>query len=181
MLWGADVNQRLRVWQDGELIHDEGGDAFPVVPEGGADYRMLLESTPDDPAYRLATSVTSEWEFHARSDVADEALPPLLDTTWDVRGLDPSGSAPGTTRVRVEAGYQDGVRTTRRRSRARACGGRRRRRHLAPGRGDRTGDGVYDATVKAPAGTERVSLKVEAWDAAGATVAKTVVRAYAVD
>lgn len=181
VLWGADVNQRLRVWQDGELIHDEGGDAYPVIPEGGADYRMLLESTPDDPAYRLSTSVTGEWEFHARSDVADGALPPLLDTTWDVRGLDPSGSAPGTTRVRVEVGYQDGAYDTSSVEGARLW--------WSADDGDtwhragvtRAGDGVYDATVKAAPGSEHVSLKVEAWDAAGGSVAKTVVRAYAVD
>jgi hypothetical protein len=45
----------------------------------------------------------------------------------------------------------------------------------------RTGDGAFVATVKAPAGTEHVSLKVEAWDEAGGSVAKTVVRAYTVD
>lgn len=44
----------------------------------------------------------------------------------------------------------------------------------------RTDDGAFVATVRAPAGTEHVSLKVEAWDAAGGSVAKTVVRAYAV-
>jgi subtilisin family serine protease len=181
VLWGADVKQRLRVWQDGAPIHDEGGDAYPVVPEGGADYRMLMESTPDDPAYRLATSVSGEWEFHARSDVDDEARPPLLDTAWDVRGLDASGSAPGTTRVRVSAGYQDGAYDTSQVEGARLWWSSDDGATWHPAEVTRTGDGVYDATVTAPAGTEHVSLKVEAWDEAGATVAKTVVRAYAVD
>jgi subtilisin family serine protease len=181
VLWGAEVNQRLRVWQDGELIHDEGGDAYPVVPEGGADYRMLMESTPDDPAYRLSTSVRSEWEFHARSDVADEARPPVLDTTWDVRGLDPSGSAPATTRVQVGVGYQEGAYDTSTVEGARLWwssddGATWRRAKVTP-----TGDGTFVAAVRAPAGAEHVSLKVEAWDAAGASVTKTVVRAYAVD
>lgn len=180
VLWGADVGLRMRVWQDGELIHDEGGDAFPVVPEGGADYRMLLESTPDDPAYRLATSVTGEWTFHARPDT-DGARPPLLDTTWDVRGLGPSGSAPGTTWVRVHAGYQDGAYDTSKVEGARlwwsADDGDTWRRARAV----RIGDGVYAALVRAPAGTGHVSLRVEAWDEAGASVTKTVVRAYAVD
>ena len=181
VLWGADVNQRLRVWQDGELIHDEGGDAFPVVPEGGADYRMLMESTPDDPAYRLSTSVTSEWEFHARSDVADEALPPLLDTTWDVRGLDPSGSAPASTRVQVDAGYQEGAYDTSSVKGARLWWSADDGATWHRTKVTKTGDGAFVGAVKAPAGTEHVSLKVEAWDAAGASVAKTVVRAYAVD
>lgn len=152
-----------------------------MVPEGGADYRMLLESTPADPAYRLATSVTGEWEFDARSDVGDGALPPLLDTTWDVRGLTPAGVAPGTTRVRVTAGYQDGAYDTSSVKGARlwwsADDGDTWHRATVT----RAGDGVCDATVKAPAGTEHVSLKVEAWDEAGGSVAETVVRAYAVD
>ncbi|WP_129788309.1 S8 family serine peptidase [Promicromonospora panici] len=181
VLWGADVKQRLRVWQDGELIHDEGGDAYPVVPEGGADYRMLMESTPGDPAYRLATSVSSQWKFHARSDVADEAVPPLLDTTWRVHGLKPSGSAPGTTRVRVAVGYQDGAYDMSQVEGARFWWSADDGGTWHQAKVTRTGDGIYDATVKAPAGTEHVSLKVEAWDEAGASVAKTVVRAYAVD
>jgi hypothetical protein len=142
---------------------------------------MRLESTPDDPAYRLATSVTGEWTFHARPDVPDEALPPVLDTTWDVRGLDPSGSAPAATRVRVSAGHQDGAYDTSSVEGARlwwsADDGASWRRATVK----RTGDGAFVATVKAPAGTEHVSLKVEAWDEAGGSVAKTVVRAYAVD
>ncbi|GAB3168675.1 hypothetical protein GCM10027059_31900 [Myceligenerans halotolerans] len=182
VLWGSDIVERLRVWQDGELIEDAPEPyAFPTVPEGGADYRMLLESTPDDPAYRLATSVTGEWTFHARPDVADDARPPLLDTTWDVRGLDPSGSAPGTTWVRVRADHQDGAYDTSEVEGARlwwsADDGDTWRRAKAM----RIGDGTYAALVRAPAGTEHVSLKVEAWDAADATVTKTVVRAYAVD
>lgn len=181
VLWGSDVGERLRVWQDGELIEDFPEPySFPTVPEGGADYRLLYESTPGEPAYRLATSVTAEWEFHARSDVGDEALPPLLDTTWAVRGLDPSGSAPGTTRVRVDAGYQDGAYDTAQVEDARLWwsaddGGTWHRAKVTA-----VGDGAYDATVKAPADTEHVSLKVEAWDEAGATVTKTVTRAYAV-
>ncbi|MBE1877622.1 S8 family serine peptidase [Myceligenerans pegani] len=182
VLWGSDIVERLRVWQDGELIEDVPEPyAFPTVPEGGADYRMLLESTPDDPAYRLATSVTGEWTFRARSDVADDARPPLLDTTWDVRGLDLSGSAPGTTWVRVRADHQDGAYDTSEVKGARlwwsADDGDTWHRTKAL----RIGDGTYAAPVRAPAGTEHVSLRVEAWDAAGATVTKTVVRAYAVD
>jgi hypothetical protein len=180
VLWGAEVGLRMRVWQDGELIHDEGGSAYPVVPEGGADYRMLLESTPADPAYRLSTSVTGEWTFHARSDVANGSLPPLLDTAWDVRGLDASGSAPATTRVRVSAAYQDGAYDASQVEGARLWWSSDDGATWHRAAVTRTGDGVYDATVKAPAGTEHVSLKVEAWDEAGATVAKTVVRAYAV-
>lgn len=182
VLWGSDIVERLRVWQDGELIDDVPEPySFPTVPEGGADYRMLLESTPDDPAYRLATSVTGEWEFHARPDDADEAYPPVLDTTWDVRGLDPSGSAPATTRVRVDAGYPDGAYDTSTVEGARLWwssddGATWRRARVIP-----TGDGTFVAAVKAQAGAEHVSLKVEAWDAAGASVTKTVVRAYAVD
>jgi len=139
-----------------------------------------VSTRDDDPAYRLSTSVTSEWEFHARSDVAEEALPPVLDTTWDVRGLDPSGSAPATTRVRVDAGYPDGAYDTSTVEGARLWwssddGATWRRAKVT-----RTVDGTFVAAVRAPAGAEHVSLKVEAWDAAGASVTKAVVRAYAV-
>jgi subtilisin family serine protease len=182
VLWGSDVGERLRVWQDGELIEDVPEPySFPTVPEGGADYRILYESTPGEPAYRLATSVTSEWTFHARSDVGDDVSPPLLDTTWDVRGVDPSGSAPGTTRVRVDVGHQDDAYDTSQVEGARFWwsaddGGTWHQAKVTT-----TADGAYVATVKAPAGTEHVSLKVEAWDAGGGGVTKTVVRAYAVD
>ncbi|PUB25505.1 subtilisin family serine protease [Promicromonospora sp. AC04] len=182
VLWGSDVGERLRVWQDGELIEDVPEPfSFPTVPEGGADYRMLYESTPGEPAYRLATSVTSEWTFHTRSDVGDDAVPPLLDTTWDVRGLDPSGSAPGTTRVRVETGYQEGAYDTSTVEGLRLWWSADDGATWHKAKVARAGDGVYDATVKAPAGAEHVSLRVEAWDAAGASVSKTVLRAYAVD
>lgn len=179
-LWGADVNLRVRVWQDGELIHDEGGDAYPAVPEGGADYRMLLESTPDDPPYRLATSVTGEWRFRARSGEPDGERPPLLDTRWDVRGLTPAGSAPGTTRVRVTAAHQDGAYDTSAVKGARLWWSTDDGDTWHSARTTRLGAGVYDATVRAGAGATHVSLKVEAWDAAGGRVSKEVVRAYAV-
>ncbi|GAA4704418.1 hypothetical protein GCM10023198_27580 [Promicromonospora umidemergens] len=182
VLWGSDVGERLRIWQDDELVEDVPEPyAFPTVPDGGADYRMLLESTPDDPAYRLATSVTGEWKFHARSDVADKALPPLLDTTWDVRGLDPSGSAPATTRVRVGVGYQEDAYDTSEVEGARLWWSADDGTTWHRAKVTTTRDGTFVAKVKAPAGTEHVSLKVEAWDEAGGSVTKTVVRAYAVD
>ncbi|WP_285100663.1 S8 family serine peptidase [Promicromonospora sp. MEB111] len=182
VLWGSDVALRLRVWQDGELVDDVPDPySFPTVPEGGADYRMLLESTPDDPAYRLATSVSGEWTFHARSDVEANAHPPLLDTAWDVRGLDPSGSAPGTTRVRVTAAHQDGAYDTSAVEDVRLWWSADDGATWHQAKAVRAGEGVYDAAVRAPAGTEHVSLKVEARDAADASVKKTVIRAYAVD
>ncbi|MEV0953963.1 S8 family serine peptidase [Promicromonospora sp. NPDC050249] len=181
VLWGSDVGERLRVWQDGELIEDVPEPySFPTVPEGGADYRLLYESAPGEPAYRLATSVTSEWRFHARSDVGDDVSPPLLDTTWDVRGTDPSGSAPATTRVRVSAGYTDGAYDTSTVEGARLWWSSDDGATWHRAKVTRTGDGTFVAAVRAPAGAEHVSLKLEAWDAAGASVAKTVVRAYAV-
>lgn len=182
VLWGSDVALRLRVWQDGELVDDVPEPySFPVVPEGGADYRMLLESTPDDPAYRLATSVTGEWTFHARPDDAETARPPLLDTTWDVRGLDPSGSAPGTTRIRVTAAHQDGAYDTSPVEDVRLWWSADDGATWHRAKGTTAGPGVLDATVRAPGGTEHVSLRVEAHDAAGGSVRKTVIRAYAVD
>ncbi|MEU4383645.1 S8 family serine peptidase [Promicromonospora sp. NPDC023805] len=182
VLWGSDVGERLRVWQDGELIEDVPEPySFPTVPDGGADYRLLYESTPGEPAYRLATSVTSEWKFHARSDVGDDVSPPLLDTTWEVRGIDPSGSAPATTRVRVSAGYTDGAYDTSTVEGARLWWSADDGATWHRAKVTRTGDGTFVAAVRAPAGAEHVSLKLEAWDAAGASVAKTVVRAYSVD
>ncbi|MGW2094222.1 S8 family serine peptidase [Promicromonospora sukumoe] len=182
VLWGSDVALRLRVWQDGELVDDVPEPySFPTVPEGGADYRMLLESTPDDPAYRLATSVTGEWRFHARSDAAANSRPPLLDTAWDVRGLDPSGSAPATTRVRVTAAHQgeayDASSVEDVRLWWSADDGDTWHRAKAV----RAAEGVYDATVRAPRGADHVSLRVEARDAAGGAVKKTVIRAYTVN
>ncbi|MFJ3404113.1 S8 family serine peptidase [Promicromonospora sp. NPDC090134] len=182
VLWGADVGERLRVWQDGELVDDVPDPySFPTVPEGGADYRVLLESTPGDPAYRLATSVSGEWRFHARSDVAANARPPLLDTAWDVRGLDPSGSAPATTRVRVTAVHQDDAYDPSAVQDVRlwwsADDGATWHRATTV----RTGADVLVASVRAPAGTEHVSLRTEARDAAGGSVRKTVIRAYAVE
>lgn len=182
VLWGSDVGERLRVWQDGELIEDVPEPySFPTVPEGGADYRLLYESTPGEPAYRLATSVTSEWRFHARSDVGDDVSPPLLDTTWDVRGVDASGSAPATTRVRVSAGYTEGAYDTSTVEGARLWWSSDDGATWHRAKVTRTGDGTFVAAVRAPAGADHVSLKLEAWDASGASVTKTVVRAYAVN
>lgn len=112
---------------------------------------------------------------------AHGALPPLLDTTWEVRGLDPSGSAPGTARVQVAAGYQDGAYDTSDVEGARLWWSVDDDGTWHQATVTRSCEGSFVATVKASAGTEHVSLKVEAWDTVGASVAKTVVRAYAVD
>ncbi|MFD6446966.1 S8 family serine peptidase [Promicromonospora sp. NPDC060204] len=182
VLWGSDVALRLRVWQDGELVDDVPEPySFPTVPEGGADYRMLLESTPDDPAYRLATSVRGEWTFHARSDAEANSRPPLLDTAWDVRGLDPSGSAPATTRVRVTATHQDDAYDASAVQDVRLWWSADDGATWHRAKTVRTEAGVLVASVKAPAGTEHVSLRTEARDAAGGAVKKTVIRAYSID
>ncbi|WP_164545076.1 S8 family peptidase [Antribacter gilvus] len=176
-----DAELRFRLWQDGELVA-ENADAFAdvQVPADGARYRMALDAARETPYWALSTDVSTAWEFDTAPLGEEEgATLPLLDVTYDVKGLDVTNSAPRSTTVTLSVAHVVETSGTVERVRAWWSSDDGATWHRAPV--SATGDGVYAAKVKAPRGTDHVSLKVEAWDEAGSTIEQTIVRAYAVD
>ncbi|GGM10019.1 S8 family peptidase [Promicromonospora citrea] len=163
----APGDARLRVWQDGEAVVDDTWTRARVtLPDGGADHRVVLDASHEGPWWATSTQVRTEWTFRA----APGTDPAVLDVGYAVRGLDLRGTAPRTTRVTVSTGPV----TTARLWWSADDGATWHRVPLD------TRHGAHTGVVRAPRGTEHVSLRVDARDAAGGTVRQTVTRAYGV-
>lgn len=179
--FGGDTT-RLRVWQDGALVADDTRPSAQVaVPDGGADHRVVLNAARKATWWDRSTRTRTEWRFHAKPG-GSESEPvqlPALDVAYAVRGMDLTNQAPRRTTATVTVGHQPG-----------SAGARVTEARLwwSPDDGatwhraalERTGAGVYVADLRAPAGTDHVSLRVRAKDRAGAAVTQTLIRAYAV-
>ncbi|GAB3158865.1 S8 family serine peptidase [Myceligenerans halotolerans] len=168
--WGGD-DERLTVWQDGEVVVDDApGWAELTMPPGGADYRVAYQGIPASERWYTATRVTGEWTFHAEPVGEDELVrKELPDVRYDVAGISLQGAAPRRTKVEVEvAGAEDDATVRLWWS---ANGGETWKEA-------RVRNGV--TVVNAPWGTEAVSLRAEVTDAAGNSLRETVERAYTV-
>jgi subtilisin family serine protease len=178
---GYELSDHLRVWQDGTKVIDVDGYLADVpVPAEGADYRVVLDAERDRSWWNRSTRLSTEWTFHAEPSASAEPVDlPVLDVAYDVAGMDLANEAPRRTTATVTVGHQAG-----------STGGTITEARLwwSPDDGDtwrkaalrRTGAGVYTAGLRVPTGTEHVSLRVEAQDAAGAAIEQTVIRAYGV-
>ncbi len=176
------VSEHLRVWQDGTQVADvEDFWADVPVPAEGADYRVALDAERDTSWWNRSTRVSTEWTFHAQPG-GSETEPvdlPVLDVGFAVDGMDLANDAPARTTATVTVGHQAGT-TGSKIVDARFWwspddGATWRKVTLRP-----TGAGGYSADLRVPAGTEHVSLRVEAKDEAGATIKQTVIRAYGI-
>lgn len=168
--WGED-DERLTVWQDGEVVVDDApGWAELTMPPGGADYRVAYRGVSASERWYTAKRVTGEWTFHAEPVGEDELVAKeLLDVRYDVARISLQGAAPRCARVGVEVTGAEGDATVR--------------LWWSANDGEtwteaRIRNGV--AVVDAPWGTEAVSLRAEVTDAAGNTLTETVERAYTV-
>ncbi|WP_328726969.1 S8 family peptidase [Streptomyces sp. NBC_00259] len=158
--------------------NDEPGQGVFDVPGRGQWYELTSTAHRDHPEWTLGTHVTDTWRF--RSEHTREERPlPLLDTRYDMAGLDGDNSVPedrvftfglgfgrqagahgaDVDRVSVQYSTDDGATW-----RAAKVRGR---------------DGVRQVTVPALK-TGWVSLRVSAEDRSGASVTETVTRAYRV-
>ncbi|GAA1869084.1 S8 family serine peptidase [Myceligenerans crystallogenes] len=175
----AGFDQRLRLWREDDLLTDvPQGRAVVPVPNGRRAMRLAYDGDRRSP-WPTAPGVSAEWEFPAQPPSGDrETRLPLLQVAYDVAGLGLDGTAPGRTTVTVTAVAPDGGR----RAAAEAA-----TLWWSPDDGvtwheaatTGTGDGVFSATVDAPPGTRRVSLRVEAESPDG-VVRETTVGAYTI-
>ncbi|PUB23875.1 subtilase family protein [Promicromonospora sp. AC04] len=179
--FGSD-STRLRVWQDGALVADrKSSNARVTLPDGGADHRVVLDAAREASWWNRSTSVRTEWTFHAEpgGTPGEPVVVPALDVAYRVGGVDLTNSAPRSTRVTLSAGHQAGAEsgkvTSARLWWSADDGATWHRTPLTTGP-----DGTFAGDVRAPAGTEHVSLRVEAKDRAGATIKQTVIDAYGV-
>ncbi|PUB23874.1 subtilisin family serine protease [Promicromonospora sp. AC04] len=176
------VSEHLRVWQDGTQVADvEDFWADVPVPAEGADYRVALDAVRDTSWWNRSTRVSTEWTFHAKpGGSAEEPVDlPVLDVGFAVAGMDLANKAPARTKATLTVRHQPGTTGSKivetRLWWSPDDGATWRKATL-----NRTGDGVYTADLRVPAGTEQVSLRVEAKDKAGATIKQTVIDAYGV-
>jgi hypothetical protein len=202
--WEEEADVRFRLWQDDELLLDNPdtwGWVFEL-PEEPTRYRLRSDVARSTPWWELSTRVSTEWEFTS-AFTDDRVVLPLLQIDYGL-SLDDRNRGDRREVLHLSASHQDGstpsevagmklwasaddgetwtpVEVT-------ADGAVADGEVAAGAVGSSTvgsstvgssTDG-FTATVRVPRGTEHVSLRAEAWDAAGSRVSETVVRAYGI-
>jgi subtilisin family serine protease len=175
-----EAEARLRLWQDGRKVLDQD-DLFGWVfdlPDEPTPYRMRADVARSTSWWELSTRVTTEWEF--TSGLADDRVVlPLLQVDYGA-SLDARNRGDRRETLHLTVSHQEGSESPGVEGLnlwASADDGET----WSPVDVAGAGDGEFTATVRVPRGTEHVSLRSEAWDAAGSRVTETVIRAYAVD
>ncbi|MGW2347410.1 S8 family serine peptidase [Actinacidiphila glaucinigra] len=183
-------SEPLRIVESGETVlldgsgkviarNDEPGQGVFDVPARGQWYELTSSAHHESPEWKLGTHIKDTWRFRSEHTGGERALP-LLDTRYDMAGLDGDNSVPagreftfglgigrqsgasggaGVERVSVRYSTDDGATW-----------------HTAEVRGR---DGDRRVTVPAT-GAGWVSLRVTAADRSGASLTETVTRAYRV-
>ncbi|WP_392873567.1 S8 family serine peptidase [Streptomyces sp. LN499] len=158
--------------------NDVPGQGVFDVPTRGQWYELTSSAHRDAAEWSLGTHVTDTWRFRSERTGGERPLP-LLDTRYDMAGLDGDNSVP------EEAEFTFGLGIDRPGAGGGAGGERVSAQYS-------TDDGVTwqsakvrgrdgDRRVTVPAmGSGWVSLKVTAADRSGASVTETVTRAYRV-
>lgn len=191
--WGPDEAStgRFRVWQGDDLLTDDtfGTYATQDVGAGTERFRIQLQTHRDTPWWPLSTDVTTEWGFTSGGTTAPEVLP-LLQLDYGVRGLDEYNTAGRrTTELNLRVSHQDGATGAAPVRGLKLWSSTDGGEHWTPvrvtpvkghGKPGHDRSGTYTAAVSAPPGATTVSLRSEAWDAAGATFSETVIDAFAV-
>ncbi|MGH3681212.1 MAG: S8 family peptidase, partial [Natronosporangium sp.] len=176
--WGERHNAvdttAFRFYQDGELVAEQPRPwgSFPMSPDS-AQYRLELDLTRDAPWWSTSTATRTAWSFSSQRPAAGPELVPLLLVDYQLP-LDQLNTAldladrrgPPMLDLRVE--HQPGVAGA-------AVAGARLWISYDDGQSwlarpvRRSGDGQFQGVlpVRAPAGAEFVSTRVEAWDADG--------------
>ncbi|MFD2024413.1 S8 family serine peptidase [Promicromonospora aerolata] len=181
--WVEEADVRMRLWQDDELVLDND-DTFGWhfgLPDEPTRYRLRSDVARSTPWWELSTRVSTEWEFtSAFSD--DRTVLPLLQLDY---GLSVDGHNRGDRRevLHLSATHQGGSTPSaveELRLWASADDGENWTPVDVTADGEAGGTDGFTATVRVPRGTEHVSLRAEARDAAGSQVTETVIRAYAV-
>ncbi|WP_275003334.1 S8 family serine peptidase [Promicromonospora iranensis] len=181
--WEEEADVRFRLWQDDELLLDSPvtwGSVFDL-PEETARYRLRSDVARSTPWWELSTSVTTEWEFTSAFE-DDRVVLPLLQIDYGL-SLDDRNRGERREVLHLSAAHQDGSTPSAvedMRLWASADDGETWTPVDVTGGSGSHGDAGFTAVVRVPRGTEHVSLRAEARDAAGSQVSETVIRAYSV-
>ncbi|MFC4627366.1 S8 family serine peptidase [Promicromonospora alba] len=177
--WEEEAEVRFRLWQDGKLVFENdhtSGYIFDMPPEPKR-YRLRADVARSTPWWQLSTRVATEWRFTSGFEDRRTVLP-LLQIDYGL-SLDDRNRGELREVLRLSAAHQAGSTPSaveEMKLWASADDGRTWKA-VAVTDG---GTDEFTATVRVPRGTEYVSLRAEARDAAGSTVRETVIRAYAV-
>ena len=182
--WEEEADVRLRLWQDGKPVLDNPGMWGTVfgAPEKPTRYRLRTDVARSTPWWQLSTRVATEWRFtSAYKD--DRVVLPLLQVDYGL-SLDDHNRGELSEQLRLSASHQGGSTPSAVEDLklwASADDGKTWKQVTVTGAAASRGAAdEFAATVRVPRGTEYVSLRAEARDAAGSTVRETVIRAYGV-
>lgn len=185
--WEEEADVRMRLWQDDDLVLDEAGtwgSAFGL-PDEPTRFRLRSDVARSTPWWELSTRVSTEWEFTS-AFADDRTVLPLLQIDYGL-SLDDRNRGDRREVLHLSAAHQGGS-TPSAVEEMRLWASADDGETWAPvdvardgGVDGADGAGGFTATVRVPRGTEHVSLRAEARDAAGSRVSETVIRAYAVD
>lgn len=179
-IYGPDggTDSRFQLWVDDELyVTGEYANGSGEVPAEARTYRVLLDSDRYERWWTQSTEVSTEWSFTSSTTDALTVLP-LLQLDYGVQGLDALNVTAGKRiSLTPTVSHQDG-------STGAAISGLKLWASYDGGRTWTTiavtgSAGSYAASITPPKGTTKISLKSEAWDAAGSTFKETVLDAIA--
>ncbi|WP_216844105.1 S8 family serine peptidase [Phytoactinopolyspora alkaliphila] len=178
--WGDTVVARL--YGNDELIAEDiaAWGEYPVLPEP-ASYRLDMTVERDEPEWEFSPRTTTSWTFDSARPDSDAELLPLLQVDYDIdtdlRNRAPAGrvvqlgltarhqtgaAAEAVRELRVQVSFDDGA-------------------TWEDARVIDRGKGRFQAQVRHPplrATNGYVSLRVEASDAVGNSIAQIIERAY---
>lgn len=172
---------RMTLTSGNQVLLDQSGSGWAQVtglPAGRASYRLVTEAEREAPWWTLSTRVRSEWRFSSAATGQASVLP-LLDVHYGVRGLDDLNRATvRNTTLALDVHHQEGSTSSARVTDVRLwwSGDDGATWHPVKVKAKKGG---YEAMVKAPNGTDFVSLKLQASDTAGSQVTQEIIRAYA--
>ncbi|MEU9551290.1 S8 family serine peptidase [Streptomyces werraensis] len=177
----APETAEAQLYRDGRKVADLADAWRDVeVPGGDAEFRLRLRTTRDSAEWAYATATDTTWTFPSGT-VEGRTRLPLLQVDPEVPADLRNTVGPGRTHtLRLTVRHQDGLAAPRGvRTTVEVSYDDGRHFVQAP---VRAGKGnTFTATVTRPAGVRgdaRVTLRVTARDASGASVRQTVIRAY---
>lgn len=181
--WEEEADVRFRLWQDGKLVFENDHTSGYIfgLPEEPARYRLRADVARSTPWWELSTRVATQWEFTS-AFLDDRVVLPLLQIDYGL-SLDDRNRGDLREVLHLSAFHQGGSTPSAvedLRLWASADDGKTWKPVTVTGGGGSRGAEGFTATVRVPRGTEYVSLRAEARDAAGSKVSETVIRAYSV-
>ncbi|MBB2987364.1 S8 family serine peptidase [Terracoccus luteus] len=171
---GYDGEQQARLYRDGTLVAElPYGQADVITTPGEARYRLHLATTRRGPEWQWGVRTSTSWSFRSAHTPEAGADLDLLQVQYDVPADADGRVTDRAHTVGLQVRRQDGSSVAGATLAVSSSGDRGTTWSSLPVR--RVGDGFQ---VSVPAGTDPVSLRVDAADRSGSRVQQTVVDAY---